>query len=280
MNETSLEEKYARLQEILRELESVAVAFSAGVDSTLLLKVAMDTLGSENVVAVTGRSHSLAQADFEEACRLAESLGSEHVILDTDELKDPNYRSNAVNRCYFCRITLYRLMERLIAERGIKAIVNGTNADDYGDYRPGIDAAREYHVHAPIAEAGMTKNDLRELSARFGLPTHDKPASPCLASRVPYGEAITPEKLRMIEAAEVFLHGMGIRECRVRHHRETARIEVPPQLIPTLAEPDNAARINEYFRGLGYNYVSLDLRGFRTGSLNEVIPMTALSSAW
>ena len=280
MNETSLEEKYARLQEILRELESVAVAFSAGVDSTLLLKVAMDTLGSENVVAVTGRSHSLAQADFEEACRLAESLGSEHVILDTDELKDPNYRSNAVNRCYFCRITLYRLMERLIAERGIKAIVNGTNADDYGDYRPGIDAAREYHVHAPIAEAGMTKNDPRELSARFGLPTHDKPASPCLASRVPYGEAITPEKLRMIEAAEVFLHGMGIRECRVRHHRETARIEVPPQLIPTLAEPDNAARINEYFRGLGYNYVSLDLRGFRTGSLNEVIPMTALSSAW
>ena len=279
MSETNLEGKYARLQDILRELESVAVAFSAGVDSTLLLKVAMDTLGSQNVVAVTGRSDSLAQAEFEEACRLAESLGSEHIVLDTDEFKDPNYVSNAVNRCYFCRITLYRRMERFIAERGIKAIVNGTNADDYGDYRPGIDAAREHHVHAPIAEAGMTKDDLRELSARLELPTYDKPASPCLASRVPYGEAITPEKLRMIEAAEVFLHEMGIRECRVRHHQKMARIEVPPQLIPTLAEPDNAVRINEYFRGLGYNYVSLDLRGFRTGSLNEVIPMTALSSS-
>jgi uncharacterized protein len=273
MTQPTLDEKYAQLRRILRDLESVAVAFSAGVDSTLILKVAIDTLGPGRVIAVTGRSDSLALAEFEEACTLAASLGAEHVVLDTDEFENPDYLSNPTNRCYFCKTTLYTHLDRFIAERGLKAIVNGINVDDLGDYRPGIEAAREHGVRCPAAEAGLTKADVRELSRRLGLPTHDKPASPCLSSRVQYGEHITPEKLRMIEAAETFLHELGIRECRVRHHDNLARIEVPAEFIPMLAEPDQAARVEAYFRSLGYQYVALDLRGFRSGSMNEVIAL-------
>lgn len=271
MKHTTLDERYQRLQQILRELKSVAVAFSAGVDSTFLLKVAIDTLGRENVVAVTGRSHSLASAEFEQTRELAVSIGAEHVVLETDEFDNPDYTANPQNRCYFCKTALFTQMKQFIAERRINAILSGTNADDLGDFRPGIDAGREQGVRAPIAEAGLTKDDLRILSERLGLPTYDKPASPCLSSRIPYGEEVTPEKLRMIEAGEAFLRGMGIRECRVRHHNKVARIEVPPEFIPGLAEPETAARIDEHFRSLGFNYVSLDLRGFRSGSLNEVI---------
>jgi len=271
MTPLTLDDKYARLQCILRDLGSVAVAFSAGVDSTLILKVAIDALGPRKVVAVTGRSDSLARAEFEEACTLAASLGAEHVVLDTDEFENPDYLNNPTNRCYFCKTTLYTHLEKFIAERGLKAIVNGINVDDLGDYRPGIEAAREHGVRCPAAEAGLTKADVRELSRRLGLPTHDKPASPCLSSRVQYGEHITPQKLRMIEAAETFLHELGIRECRVRHHDNLARIEVPAEFIPILAEPDQAARVDAYFRSLGYQYVALDLRGFRSGSMNEVI---------
>jgi uncharacterized protein len=271
MTPLTLDDKYARLQCILRDLESVAVAFSAGVDSTLILKVAIDALGPRKVVAVTGRSDSLARAEFEEACAIAASLGAEHIVLDTDEFENPDYVSNPTNRCYFCKTTLYTHLNKFIAERGLKAIVNGINVDDLGDYRPGIEAAREHGVRCPAAEAGLTKTDVRELSRRLGLPTHDKPASPCLSSRVQYGEHITPQKLRMIEAAETFLRELGIRECRVRHHDNLARIEVPPEFIPMLAEPDQAARVDAYFRSLGYQYVALDLRGFRSGSMNEVI---------
>jgi len=271
MTQPTLDEKYAQLRRILRDLESVAVAFSAGVDSTLILKVAIDVLGPGKVVAVTGRSDSLASAEFEEACAIAVSLGAEHVILDTDEFENPNYVGNPTNRCYFCKTTLYTHLAKFIVERGLKAIVNGINVDDLGDYRPGIEAAREHGVRCPAAETGLTKADVRELSRRLGLPTHDKPASPCLSSRVQYGEHITPQKLRMIEAAETFLHELGIRECRVRHHDNLARIEVPTEFIAMLAEPDQAARVDAYFRSLGYQYVALDLRGFRSGSMNEVI---------
>jgi uncharacterized protein len=272
--DTTLETRYESLQEILRQLGSVAVAFSAGVDSAFLLKVAIDTLGRENVVAATGRSDSIARRELEEAHTLAESLGAEHVVLDTDEFANPQYTANPNNRCYFCKTALYTRLKRLIADRGIAAIVSGTNADDLGDFRPGIQAGSEHNVRSPVAEAGLTKAEVRELSRRLGLPTHDKPASPCLSSRIPYGEEVTPEKLRMIDAAEAFLRDeMGIRECRVRHHNNMARIEVPPEFIPVLAEPGNADRVDRHFRSIGYNYVSLDLRGFRSGSLNEVIAL-------
>ncbi len=269
--QATVDQKLAQMQQILRDLKSVAVAFSAGVDSTLVLKVALDTLGPDRVVAVTGRSDSLARAEFEEACRIAAEVGAQHVILDTDEFGNPNYLANPTNRCYFCKTTLYAQLRRFVAERGLNAIVNGINADDLGDYRPGIQAAGEHDVHCPAADAGLTKADVRELSRRLGLPTFDKPASPCLSSRVQYGEAITPEKLRMIESAELFLRSLGVRECRVRHHNNLARIEVPPEFIPLLATPDTSARIDRHFRSLGYQYVCLDLRGFRSGSMNEVI---------
>ncbi|MCH7873271.1 MAG: ATP-dependent sacrificial sulfur transferase LarE [Planctomycetes bacterium] len=274
---TSLDAKHARMREILRELQSVAVAFSAGVDSTLVLKVALDTLGSENVLAVTGRSDSVAAAELAEAGRIVFDLAVEHVVLDTDEFDNPNYVSNPHNRCYFCKTSLYRQMTRLLNERGIKTIVNGTNVDDLGDYRPGLDAAREHGVRSPLAEAGLTKADVRSLSRRLGLATHDKPAAPCLSSRVPYGEAVTPEKLRMIEAAERFLHDeIGVRECRVRHHSDLARIEVAPENLTLLTKAGNAARIDAHFRSLGYTIVTVDLRGFRSGSLNEALPLALL----
>ena len=278
MSLNSLEIKYDRLQGILRDLKSVAVAFSAGVDSTLVLKVAIDTLSPDNVVAVTGKSDSLAHAEFDETRRLAADLGVEHVVVETDEFNNPNYLSNPVNRCYFCKTTLYEHLARFIQTRGLGAIVNGINADDLGDYRPGIQAAREHGVRSPAAEAGLTKADVRELSKRLGLPTFDKPASPCLSSRVPYGESITPKKLRMIEEAEAFLHELGIRECRVRHHGELARIEVAGEFIERLAQGAQRERIDRHFRTLGYKYVCLDLTGFRSGSLNEVIALNARGS--
>ncbi|GAG40528.1 unnamed protein product, partial [marine sediment metagenome] len=201
MNE-DLQAKFARMGDILRSLERVAVAFSAGVDSTFVLKVALDVLGPDNVVAVTGNSDSLARAEFDEAAKLAQGMGAEHVILETNELANQNYAVNPENRCYFCKTTLYERMKDFIRQRGIPHIVNGINADDYGDWRPGITAAREHSVRCPVAEAGLTKADLRELSKELGLPTFDKPASPCLASRVQYGEQITTEKLGMIESCE------------------------------------------------------------------------------
>ena len=268
----ALDQKLEHMQASLRDLKSVAVAFSAGVDSTLVLKVALDTLGPENVVAVTAKSDSLASAEFDHACKLAEELGARHAILNTDEFDNPDYISNPTNRCYFCKTALYTHLDQFIADQGINAIVNGTNADDLGDYRPGLQAAHEHNVHAPAAEAGMSKADVRELSRRLGLPNFDKPASPCLSSRVPYGESITPEKLRMIESAEAFLRNeMGVRECRVRHHQGLARIEVPVESIVILAQPENAARLQRHLKSLGYQYVTLDLAGFRSGSMNEVI---------
>ena len=271
MEEDTLQSKYERMQQIIRSLERVAVAFSAGTDSTLVLKVALDVLGPENVLAVTGNSHSLARAEYDAARSLAEEVGAELVMLDTGEFENESYLANPDNRCYFCKTTLYEDIERFIRQRGFTGIVNGINADDYGDWRPGIQAAREHSVRAPAAEAGLTKAEVRELSRRKGLPTIDKPASPCLASRVQYGERITPEKLRMVESCEAFLHEMGLPECRVRHHNNLARIEVPAEQIARLAEPDTRRRIIEHFRQAGYNYVTLDLLGFRSGSMNEVI---------
>lgn len=271
MSHPSIDEKLVRMREILRSLERVAVAFSAGVDSTFVLKVAIDTLGPENVVAVTGDSDSLARAEFEEASRLAREMGAEHVVIPTGEFENPDYLANPANRCYYCKTELYKRLEPFIAERGLRAVVNGINAEDYNDWRPGIQAAREHNVRAPCAEAGMTKQDIRILSNRLGLPTFDKPAMPCLASRVQYGEEITPDKLRQIERSEAFLRSLGFRECRVRHHGNLARVELPAADLDRALSPETRTSIDAALREFGYTYVTIDLRGFRSGSMNEVI---------
>ncbi|UCG15872.1 MAG: ATP-dependent sacrificial sulfur transferase LarE [Phycisphaerales bacterium] len=272
MAEPTLDDKLDRIKDILRSLERVAVAFSAGVDSTFVLKVAVDTLGPENVLAVTGRSDSLPPDEFEAASQLADRFGARHVVIDTDEFDDPNYTSNPTNRCYYCKSNLYEHMGPVMRQHAMAHIVSGANADDAHDWRPGLQAAREHNVRAPAAEAGLTKQDIRDLSARLNLPTHDKPAMPCLSSRVPYGEEVTPEKLRMIGQGEAYLRKeLGIADCRVRHHGSVARIEVPADQIERLARPDVRAALDHHFQSIGYRYVALDLRGFRSGALNEVI---------
>lgn len=267
----TVDEKLEQMRELLRPLGRVAVAFSGGVDSTFVLKVAADVLGPGNVLAVTGRSSSLADVEDADARRLAAMIGVEHVMLDTQEFNDPNYLANPTNRCYYCKTELYSRMAPLLATRGISAVVNGTNVDDLGDFRPGLAAGKEHGVHSPAADAGLTKADIRILSARMGLPTADKPAAPCLSSRVQYGEAITPEKLKMIEQAEAVLRRLGFGECRVRHHDKLARIEVPASRIHELADDGIRSTLDNELRALGYHYITLDLRGFRSGSMNEVI---------
>lgn len=266
-----VQEKLERMRAILRSLDKVAVAFSGGVDSTFVLKVAIDTLGRGHVLAMTGASDSVATIEMEDAQHLATLIGAEHVIIETREFDHPHYLSNPINRCYYCKSELYARMAERLVPLGKYAMINGTNADDLGDYRPGLTAANEHDVRAPCAEVGLTKVEIRLLSAEMGLPTHDKPAAPCLSSRVQYGEAITPEKLRMIERAEALLRTLGVRECRVRHHDHLARIEVPVDEIARLALPEVRTRIDAAFREIGYHYVTLDLRGFRSGSMNEVI---------
>ncbi|HWL94402.1 MAG TPA: ATP-dependent sacrificial sulfur transferase LarE [Phycisphaerae bacterium] len=264
-------EKLERMGEYLRSKRRIAVAFSGGVDSTFVLKVAVDVLGAENVLAVTGVSGSVSAAELSDAKSLAVQIGAAHLLIEPGEFEDPNYLANPTNRCYFCKTALYSRMKDAIGPRGFEAIVNGTNLDDLGEHRPGLVAAEEFGVGSPCVVAELRKSEIRSLSQSLGLPTHDKPASPCLSSRVQYGEAITPEKLKMIERAEAILRDMGIRECRVRHHGPLARIEVPAVWIERLAAPETRGRIDAAFRAIGYQYVAVDLRGFRSGSLNEVI---------
>ncbi len=260
-----------RLCQRLAALRSVVVAYSGGVDSALVVALAVRALGSQAVLAATARSPSVPRAELEAAAALACRLGVGHVFVETREFDDPRYTSNPADRCYYCKHELYDRLAALARERGLAAIVNGANADDLGDFRPGLRAAAEFRVHAPLAECGVGKAQVRALAAALGLPVADKPASPCLSSRIPYGEPVTVEKLRRIEAAEAFLRSLGFSDLRVRHHEKLARIEVPADQIARFADARLRQQVEQHLRSLGFAYVTLDLRGLRPGSLNEVL---------
>lgn len=267
----------AQLIGILRGYESVAVAFSAGVDSTVVAKAAYLALG-DAAVAVTADSPSLASGELDEARQLATLIGIRHEVLQTSEFENANYLSNPSNRCYFCKTELYSRLETWLPQLNVKFIANGANLDDQGDHRPGMQAAREHRVRSPLVEAGLTKNDVRELAKEWNLPVWDKPAMPCLSSRIAYGVAVTPERVRRIDDAENFLREvLGTRELRVRlEANELARIEVPLECVAQLASETNRQRVISKFHQLGFQFVTLDLEGFRSGSLNRILPVESL----
>ena len=262
--------KLERLRAALRKLGSAAVAFSSGVDSTFLLRVAHEELG-ENVVAVTARSHSFPKRELDEAAAFCAREGVRHEIIDSEELDIPGFAENPPDRCYHCKKAIFGKLVAFAQANGLAAVLEGSNMDDDGDYRPGRRAIMELGVASPLHDAGLTKAEIRVLSKRMGLPTADKPSFACLASRFPYGERITAAGLERVERAEQWLMdaGLGPAQLRVRSHGDMARIEVPPDDIPRLAA--HAAEISASFKRFGFAYVTLDLQGYRTGSLNEIL---------
>ncbi|MBN1346844.1 MAG: ATP-dependent sacrificial sulfur transferase LarE [Phycisphaerae bacterium] len=267
----AIDKKLEHFREVIARYDRVLVAFSGGVDSTFVLKVALDVLGRDRVLAVTADSPSVPRHELKEARELAAQIGADHLVIETHELDDPRYIKNPPDRCYFCRIDLYSKLTQLAEERGYGAVLTGANADDLGDFRPGMKAAVAYGIGNPCADVGMTKADIRRLSEDFGLPTHDKPANPCLSTRIAYGIPITRETLSQIEQAEAYLRQFGLREFRLRHHGDLARIEVPADRVLEFAEPVRREEVVRALRELGYKYVTLDLQGFRSGSMNDVI---------
>jgi pyridinium-3,5-biscarboxylic acid mononucleotide sulfurtransferase len=263
-------DKYQKLMLLLMNLRSAAVAFSGGVDSTFLLAAAHQALGGR-AVAVTARSLSFPKRELAAACEFAAKNGIRQIIVDSEELDIEGFSQNPVNRCYLCKSELFTKIKAIAKEQGLQSVIEGANADDTGDYRPGMKAIHELGVISPLKEVGLAKDEIRALSQKMGLPTWDKPAMACLASRFPYGEEITPEKLRMVDEAEQYLLDMGIRQVRVRCHGNLARIEADEDGFAVLVERQRRGKVYQRLKEIGFTYVALDVQGYRTGSMNETL---------
>jgi pyridinium-3,5-biscarboxylic acid mononucleotide sulfurtransferase len=270
-------QKLDQLKGLFVGMDRALIAYSGGIDSTLVAKVAHDVLGNR-ALAVTANSPSLMAEDLEDARVQAATLGIAHEVVSTHEMANPNYTSNPVNRCYFCKSELHDTLRPLALERGYPYVVDGVNADDLGDYRPGIQAAQERGARSPLAEVGITKLEVRQISQYLGLPWWDKPAQPCLSSRFPYGEAITVEKLHRVGRAERYLRDRGLRTLRVRSAGDTARIEIPADHIKDFIADNDLAALVHAFQSYGFTYVTLDLEGFRSGKLNQDLPTSLAPS--
>lgn len=266
-----MKQKLETLKIRMKEYGRVAIAYSGGVDSAFLLKVALDTLGAENVVAFIGDSESLPRKELTDAIVLAEQLGVTPVLVRSEEMNDTRYVENPPERCYYCKHELFSRLQDMAKEKGFPVVFDGNNSDDVGDWRPGQKAAREIGIVSPLMEVGMTKAEIRAISAELGLPTADKPASACLASRIPYGTPITSEALAMVEAAEEAVRSQGFRQLRVRHHGDLARIEVEPGSIERLLDVSTREALVTALKKIGYRFVTLDLQGYRMGSFNETL---------
>jgi uncharacterized protein len=265
-----IEEKLLKLRGIVKDLESVVVAFSGGVDSTLVTKVCYDILKDKSM-AVTARSETYPDFEFEEAKKLAKEIGIKHLVLNTSELAIEGFASNPPNRCYFCKTELFEKLKDIAKQHRFLHVADGANLDDMEDYRPGLEASKELGVKSPLKEAGMTKKDVREASKMLNLPNWNKPAYACMSSRFPYGQSITEEKLKMVSEAEKYLRGLGLEQFRVRHHETIARIEVLPEDIHILTHSPTRDELLGKFKKIGFTYVTLDLEGYRSGSMNEVL---------
>ena len=269
-SDKTLLQKRSDLVNILEQMRSVIVAYSGGVDSAFLAAVANEALGRK-ALSVTAVSPSLAPSELDEATDLANRIGLNFMTIETNEIDRPDYQANNPDRCFFCKDELYTHLVRFAEEESFDSIVNGTNVDDLGDYRPGIEAAKQYGVRSPLVEAELTKDDIRALSRDMDLPTWDKPAQACLSSRIPYGTTVTVEALTKIAKAEQFLRSKGFKQLRVRHHDTIARIEIEPSDFNAITSEPLRSEINQEFKNIGYSYITLDLDGFRSGSLNEIL---------
>ena len=274
---TQLSSKLKRLEAILSDMQSVLVAYSGGTDSTFLLKVASNVLGGR-AIAVTASSATYTPQELEEARKNTELIGAKHIIVHTNELDDPDFASNPPDRCYYCKKELFTKLFELAQQHSLNYVIDGSTCDDEKDFRPGTRAAVEFRVRSPLKDAGFTKEEIRMLSKDMNLPTWDKPPLPCLSTRFPYGTQITKEKVVRVGRAEEFLAGFGIRQLRVRDHNNIARIEVPRKDMPMFLDEEISKQIMENFKALGYTYVTLDIQGYRMGSMNE--PLKETKQIW